>query len=508
MTPVPALAAERTALSRRPRRSRSVPPRWAGMLVPPANPRSSPSCIGWSSGDHALRRALRGACRNDARGAQPALPRRLPRRGDVVRRPRPARAPDRARPGRRIDCCPGRPRTHARACAIAAASPCRPRAAPSPMRSALDARACACSRPIRMAHRRGRGYWRAGRPRSRAGGQGLGTFRAYELREDEVPPRSREVDQRSVDATVMSGTGMLTLPAILRRVRDCRKPILSSNLCSAWWLLRTRRSAPAPHCSPPRPRARRRLHAPTHDRFARTRPDRRQAGPLAGFAARSRHRERASRTLARGVSSSPRVTQRPVPLVIASAKARTSPTSMANLHRLLDGLRSAHPRPHAAGRSWRPCNARWRTACVPAPCIAREAELAERIARSCPARESARSCRAARRPCQLARAYRARGDRPAAHREVPLPLSRLVGRIHLASQPGRDGPTTGGPGSRGARERDRARLGRRRQRSQRADVSEIAAVIMEPAAINAGCFAPPEGFLARVRELTRRTARS
>jgi maleate isomerase len=38
---------------------------------------------------------------------------------------------------------------------------------------------------------------------------------------------------------VMSGTGMLTLPAILAARRTVAKPILSSNLCSAWWLLRT-----------------------------------------------------------------------------------------------------------------------------------------------------------------------------------------------------------------------------------------------------------------------------
>ena len=65
------------------------------------------------------------------------------------------------------------------------------------------------------------------------------TFRAYELTHDEVAAALARVDHSAVDATVMSGTGMLTLPAILAARQAGTKPILSSNLCSAWWLLRT-----------------------------------------------------------------------------------------------------------------------------------------------------------------------------------------------------------------------------------------------------------------------------
>jgi maleate isomerase len=64
------------------------------------------------------------------------------------------------------------------------------------------------------------------------------SFRAYELTTSEVAAALARVDQGRVDATVMSGTGMLTLPAILEARRSVDKPILSSNLCSAWWLLR------------------------------------------------------------------------------------------------------------------------------------------------------------------------------------------------------------------------------------------------------------------------------
>jgi len=63
------------------------------------------------------------------------------------------------------------------------------------------------------------------------------TFRAYELSEDEVSTALRQVDTSAVDAVVMSGTGMLTLPSIVAARATVRIPLLSSNVCSAWWLL-------------------------------------------------------------------------------------------------------------------------------------------------------------------------------------------------------------------------------------------------------------------------------
>jgi maleate isomerase len=64
------------------------------------------------------------------------------------------------------------------------------------------------------------------------------SFRAYELTGDEIGAALSRIDHDAIDATVMSGTGMLTLPAILAARRAGSGPILSSNLCSAWWLLR------------------------------------------------------------------------------------------------------------------------------------------------------------------------------------------------------------------------------------------------------------------------------
>jgi maleate isomerase len=43
----------------------------------------------------------------------------------------------------------------------------------------------------------------------------------------------------------MSGTGMITLPAIQAMQQRLAMPLLSSNLCGAWWLMRAA-GCPAP----------------------------------------------------------------------------------------------------------------------------------------------------------------------------------------------------------------------------------------------------------------------
>lgn len=70
------------------------------------------------------------------------------------------------------------------------------------------------------------------------------TFRAYELTTAEVASALRDVRHDAVDAVVMSGTGMLTLPAIL--ASRPALPFLSSNLCCAWWLMRATGTTPSP----------------------------------------------------------------------------------------------------------------------------------------------------------------------------------------------------------------------------------------------------------------------
>ncbi len=63
------------------------------------------------------------------------------------------------------------------------------------------------------------------------------TFRAYELTTGEVSDGLRALRPDGVDAVVMSGTGMITLPAILAVRRTLALPFLSSNICCAWWLM-------------------------------------------------------------------------------------------------------------------------------------------------------------------------------------------------------------------------------------------------------------------------------
>jgi len=65
------------------------------------------------------------------------------------------------------------------------------------------------------------------------------TFRAYELTTEEVEAALGQVRTDGIDAIVMSGTGMITLPAMAGRTDDAGPPLLSSNICTAWWLMKT-----------------------------------------------------------------------------------------------------------------------------------------------------------------------------------------------------------------------------------------------------------------------------
>lgn len=68
--------------------------------------------------------------------------------------------------------------------------------------------------------------------------QASDTADAYALDTAQVTAALRGVRHRGVDAVVMSGTGMISLPAILAARQEMATPLLSSNLCCAWWLMR------------------------------------------------------------------------------------------------------------------------------------------------------------------------------------------------------------------------------------------------------------------------------
>lgn len=87
----------------------------------------------------------------------------------------------------------------------------------------------------------GAGYWKAAGYRVASikrvfdEGAALG---AYDATTPQVAKALKSVQPPENSAIVLSGTGMVTLEAI-RTVRpDFRIPLLSSNLCGAWWLLR------------------------------------------------------------------------------------------------------------------------------------------------------------------------------------------------------------------------------------------------------------------------------
>ena len=60
---------------------------------------------------------------------------------------------------------------------------------------------------------------------------------AYGLSNAQVAAALDRVRPSGIDAVVMSGTGMLTLPAILASRSALALPVLSSNICCAWWLV-------------------------------------------------------------------------------------------------------------------------------------------------------------------------------------------------------------------------------------------------------------------------------
>ena len=63
-------------------------------------------------------------------------------------------------------------------------------------------------------------------------------FSAYETRSDEVCSHLRQLTPEPDAAVLLSGTGLVSIASIYRSGYGVRAPILSSNLCGAWWILR------------------------------------------------------------------------------------------------------------------------------------------------------------------------------------------------------------------------------------------------------------------------------
>lgn len=62
-------------------------------------------------------------------------------------------------------------------------------------------------------------------------------FRAYEMDTHEVVGHLKAVDPEPGCALLLTGTGMVSIASIYQMGHRRRVPILSSNLCGAWWIL-------------------------------------------------------------------------------------------------------------------------------------------------------------------------------------------------------------------------------------------------------------------------------
>ncbi|MCC7041443.1 MAG: aspartate aminotransferase family protein [Burkholderiales bacterium] len=226
-------------------------------------------------------------------------------------------------------------------------------------------------------------------------------------------------------------------------------------------------------------------------------------GSSSRFAGSQAYQARAQQVLPRGVSSSPRATQRPVPLAIARGEAAHVIDVDGNEYidyslgygPLLLG-HSPEPVLAAAERELRKG---LRTGGI----TPLEAELGERIAKAMPACEMSAFVSSGTEAAQLAlRLARAATGRLTVVK-FRCHYHGWSDAIHVATDAANDGPSTGGQDPDALRHvvvldwGDMAAL-------EALDASGVAAVIMEAAAVNAGCFAPAPGYLARVREWTTR----
>lgn len=215
------------------------------------------------------------------------------------------------------------------------------------------------------------------------------------------------------------------------------------------------------------------------------------------------HREKAHSYLAKAVSSTPRAAQLPVPITIE--KAEGAIVSDVDRNRYIDYTMGYGPlilghAPQAIIEAVKTeLDKGLRTATVHRG----EARLAELIANTVPCAEISSFLSSGTEAVQLAlRIARAVTGR------IRIVKFRAnyhgwVDNVHLANGIGADGPSSAGQDSHATDSVELVDWGDA-DTLERVLTGDFAAVLMEVAAINAGCFAPPPGFLKKVRELTRK----
>ena len=215
------------------------------------------------------------------------------------------------------------------------------------------------------------------------------------------------------------------------------------------------------------------------------------------------HSVAARRHLAHGVSSTARAAQRPAPLLIERAEGAWITDADGN--RFIDYALGYGPLilGHSPAAVLDAIRADLDRGLLTASAHRGEAELAELIAACVPSAELTAFVSTGSEAVHLAlRIARAATGR--------LKVIKFRANYHgwfdsvnIANAAGSDGPAVIGQDPRAADSLTILDWGDADGLERALDES-YAAVLLEPAAINPGCFAPPPGFLRRVREITRR----
>ena len=215
------------------------------------------------------------------------------------------------------------------------------------------------------------------------------------------------------------------------------------------------------------------------------------------------YRESACRHLAFGVSSTPRAAQRPAPIVVERAEGAWITDVDGN--RYIDYALGYGPLilGHSPPAVMSAIRAEMDRGLRVASLHRGEAVLADLIAECMPSAELTAFVNTGTEAVQLAlRIARAATGR------LPIVKFRAnyhgwFDNVHVANSPGHDGPGTLGQDPSAADALTILDWGDANAFEGVLDGS-FAAVLLEPAAINPGCFAPPDGFLRRVRDAASR----
>jgi len=215
------------------------------------------------------------------------------------------------------------------------------------------------------------------------------------------------------------------------------------------------------------------------------------------------YRKRAVHVLAKGVSSTPRAAQLPVPPVIVKGEGALITDIDGN--RYIDYTLGYGPLilGHSPQCVYDAVRSRLDQGLCTATVHQGEAELAALIADMVPCAEISSFVSSGTEAVQLAlRIARALTGK--------LPILKFranyhgwFDNIHVANSIGMDGASSMGQDPEASSSIILANWGDSAQLDALLN-DQLAAVILEPVAINAGCFMPPQGFLSKIRDLTQK----